>query len=181
VSFAQKPKSAVETRAVKPGGRGDRARGKLTDLDATLSVQQYIVRFDISVNDGLTMQVTKPLARLGNGPSACRVGVRREQPDLHGNTRNLVFLQSVVFDYVGQSTTFHIFHYNPKFVVLDQIRIEEVHDIGVLRFLHNQDLVDDEFFAWLVREVHLLDSDLLSRGESLGDVNVPGSAVNSSK
>ena len=102
------------------------------------------------MNDRLTMQVAKSFARLGNGPSECGVGLRGEQTDLHRNARDLVFLQGVVFDYVGQSATFHIFHYNPKFVVLDQVRIEKVHDVRVLRFLHNQNLVDDKLLAWLV-------------------------------
>ena len=133
------------------------------------------------MNDGLTVQVPKSLARLGDGPVRCGVATRKETTDLHRNARDLVLLQGVVFDYVGQSTPFHVFHHNPKFVALDQIRIEEVHNVRVLRFLHNQDLVDDEFLAWLVREVHLLDSNLLSRGESLSDINVSGSAVNPSK
>ena len=122
----------------------------------------------------------KSLARLGNDSSG-RSDTRGEQTDFHRNARDLVFLHGVVFDYVGQSATFHVFHYNPKFVVFDQIRIEEVDNVRVLGFLHNQDLVDDEFFAWLIREVHLLDSDFLSRSESLGDVNVSGSTMNRSK
>jgi len=102
------------------------------------------------MNDGLTMQVTKSLTRLGNGSSEREVDVRGGQTDLHRDARNLVFLQGVIFDYVGQSATFHIFHNNPKFVVLDQVRIKKVNDVWVLGFLHNQDFVDNKFLAWLV-------------------------------
>lgn len=102
------------------------------------------------MNDGLTVQVAKSFARLENGSSERGVSVRREQTDLHRNARDLVFLQGIVFDYVGQSATFHIFHYNPKFIILDQVRFEKVHNVGVLGFLHDQDLVDDKFLARLV-------------------------------
>jgi len=133
------------------------------------------------MDNRLTVQVAKSFARLGNGPSECGVDLRGEQTDLHRNARDLVFLQGVVFDYVGQGATLHIFHYNPKFIVLDQVRIEKVHDVGVLRFLHNQDLVDDKFLARLVGEIHLLDGDLLSCGQSLGDINMSGSTTDQSK
>ena len=118
------------------------AMRKLIDLDATLSAQQHIVRFDASVSDGLTVQVAKSLARLGNNLSECGVGIRRAQADLYKNARDLVFLQCVVFD--CQSTTFHVFHYDPQLVVPDQIRIKEIRDVGALQFHRNQYLVDDD-------------------------------------
>lgn len=40
----------------------------------------------------------------------------------------------------------------------------------MLRLLHDENLIDDELLAGLVRQVHLLDSDLLACREGLGDV-----------
>ena len=74
----------------------------------------------------------------------------RTPSHLQTDTRNLVFLQSVVLDDVRQGAAFHVLHDDPKLVILHQVRLQEIDDIRVLGLFHNQDLVHDEFLAGLM-------------------------------
>lgn len=47
----------------------------------------------------------------------------------------------------------------------------------MLRFLHDQDLVNNELLARLGSQVHLLDGDLFAGGQSLRDEDVARSAA----
>ena len=87
-------------------------------------------------------------------------------------TRNLVLLESIIFDDVRQCASLHVLHDNPKFIALHEIRFQEVDNVGMLGFFHNEDFVDDEFLPRLVRQIHLLNSNLLACCESFGNIDM---------
>lgn len=60
VSLAQKPKSAV---GIVSNGKV-RGENERTDFDISYTIQQDIVTLDISMDNVLTMQVSKTFARL---------------------------------------------------------------------------------------------------------------------
>lgn len=64
--------------------------------------------------------------------------------------RNLIFFQRIVLYDICKGTALHVFHDDPEFIVLHEVRLEEVDNVGVLGFLHDEDLVHDQFLAWLV-------------------------------
>ena len=102
---------------------------------------------------------------------------RLSNTNLQAYTRYLILIQCIILNYIRQRTTLHILHHHPKpkFIALNQIRFQKVDNIRVLGFLHHQDLVDNKFLSWLMRQIHLFDRNFLARGKRFGDVNVSGS------
>lgn len=91
---------------------------------------------------------------------------------LEANTTYLILLQRIVLNYVRQRTSLHVLHHHPQIAALHEVRLQKVDNIRMLRLLHHQDLIDDKLLAGLGRQIHLLDGDLLARGECFGDVDV---------
>jgi hypothetical protein len=102
---------------------------------------------------------------------------RERSAYLVANTRNLLLFERITVDDIGESSTFHEFHDDPEFGTIDEERIEEIDNVGMLRFFHDQNFVDDELFARLMTEIHLLDGYFRSTCEYLGDEDGTGSAL----
>lgn len=71
---------------------------------------------------------------------------------------NLGLCHHVRRHHVCQRTAFHVFHDDPEFA-LDQEGVDEVDNVLVLGFAHDENLVDDELLFGLLGEVHLFDGD----------------------
>lgn len=56
--------------------------------------------------------------------------------------------------------------------------VKKIDNIRVLAFLHDENLVYDEFFPRLMRQIHFFDRDFPAGGECFGDVDVSGGARN---
>jgi hypothetical protein len=101
-----------------------------------------------------------------------------ETTHLERDTRDLILFHCIMLNNVRQRSSLHKLHHHPEIIALDEIRLEEVDNVRVLRLLHDQDLVHDQLLPWLVRQVHLLDRDLLARRECLSDEDLAGGTVN---
>lgn len=63
VNLAQKPKSAVDLLVQ---GGCEYGKSELTDFDFALGVEEDVVGFDITMDDGLTVEMAQAFARLTN-------------------------------------------------------------------------------------------------------------------
>lgn len=79
-------------------------------------------------------------------------------------------------DDIGKTASLHVFHAHPQ-IAANKERVHEVDDVLVLAISHDQDLVNDEVFLWLLFEVHLLDSDALVRSDFKCRVNATRSTL----
>jgi hypothetical protein len=82
---------------------------------------------------------------------------------------NLILLELVILNDVCQSPSLHELHNDPELSILDEKGLDEVNDVRVMRFLHDDDLVDDELLSRLLSEIHLFDRDLAAVVERFGD------------
>jgi len=133
------------------------------------------------MNDALRMKVSEAFASL---PITCRqktLLLFRTCTHFKRDTSDLIFLELIVLNDIRKCTTFHVLHDDPEFVAFDEIRLQEVDDVGMLRFLHDENFVDNEFFAWLVGQVHLLDGNLLARRKRLGYIHMPRRTTNTKR
>lgn len=83
----------------------------------------------------------------------------------------MILLERIAVDNVCQRASLHVLHDDPKLSALDEERVEEVDNVGMLALLHDEDLVDDELLPRLLAQVHLLDRDFRSVGEDACDVD----------
>jgi hypothetical protein len=112
------------------------------------------------MDDVLFMQMVKPSRRLlkkrvsylFDGPIGMMIYLETDSGDL-------LFGHVVVINDIGQGAAFHVFHDHPQVSILDQERVQKVDNVGMLRFFHDKDFIDDQFLAGLVSEIHLLDGD----------------------
>jgi len=82
----------------------------------------------------------------------------------------------IVVDDVRKRTALHKLHHDPK-LLLDEVAIVKVDNVGMGALAHDDDFVDDEILLWLVVEVHALDGDDLLGLLDLGDINRARRAV----
>jgi len=111
---------------------------QLTEFDIPVHAEEDIVAFYITMDDTVFVQVLQTLASLPRYRS------------------DLTFCHQISCDDVREGASFHVFHNNPK-IVLVQERVDIIDDIGMSRGAHDEDLVDDQVLLWLSLEVHLLD------------------------
>jgi hypothetical protein len=153
---AQKPKSAARRIETKVSSAFDRKRRvtarRLTKLDVSLQTKKDVVRFDVAMDDSLLMEVLESLECLPRHSS------------------NLSLAHDVARDDVGERSTLHVLHHNPK-VALEQERVDIVDNIAMPRLLHDEDLVDDEILLGLLLKVHLLDGDREVGADLVGRVD----------
>ena len=70
--------------------------------------------------------------RCSRPAQVCAVSIARcERADLAADARNLVLLERVIVDDVGQGTALHVVHDDPEFGLLDEVRVAIVDDVGV--------------------------------------------------
>jgi hypothetical protein len=129
------------------------------------SVQKYIIRLDISMNNLSRMKMRQALKCLQKKAPIKNHSPSRKYTNLITYSRNLDLRNSIIINNIRQRPTFHELHNNPQ-LSLDQKRVQVIHNIRMLRLLHDQDLIHNEFFARLVGKVHLLDGDCGGRAGS---------------
>lgn len=56
-------------------------------------------------------------------------------------------------------------------LLIDEVTVEVVDNVGILVFPHDKDLVDDEFLLGLLRQVHLFDGHFPTSGHLNSNVN----------
>src|SRR5689334_4967278 len=78
----------------------------------------------------------------GCGPYGCTSHIAHLETD----GADLFFADRVVINNISQRAAFHVLHDNPQFCRPDQERVEVVHNVWMLGFFHNKDLVHNELF-----------------------------------
>ena|SRR5258705_12687380 len=111
---------------------------KRTEFDISVHTEEDIVAFYITMDDTVFVQVLQTLTSLSRYRS------------------DLAFCHQIGCDDVREGASFHVFHNNPK-IVLVQERVDVIDDIGMSRGAHDEDFVYDQVLLWLSLEVHLFD------------------------
>lgn len=86
------------------------------------------------------------------------------------NGGDLALVHTRLGDHIGQRATRQVFHHNPQFLA-HQIAIQIIDHIRMLVLSHHQDLIDNQFFFRLLRQIHLLDSHFHAGGALNGRVH----------
>lgn len=111
----------------------------LTQFDLSIKTKQNVVRLDIPVNDPQVVKMMYALKRFA------------------ANGGYLGFGHHIGRHHIRERSSLHVLHHNPQFASREK-GINKVHDVLVLSFTHHQNFVDNEFLLWLLRQVHLLNS-----------------------
>jgi len=144
--------------------RSERKQGRSirTKFDISHHTQQDVVTLDIPVDDSMRVQMSQPLAGLSTDGSDLSLGHDVARHD------------------VGQTSSFHVLHDDPKISLVEE-RVDEVDDVGVVGGFHDEDFVDDEILLGLLLEVHLLDGDRVVGSNLVGGVDSSGCSVRRGK
>jgi hypothetical protein len=148
---AQNPKSAVR-RLHQMLAQPSVTSIPLTELDVTRHTQEDVIALDISMDHAVRVQMSQTLGSLS------------------ADGGNLTLSHDVASDNIGQTSTFHVLHNDPKIALVEE-RVDIVDDVGMSRRFHHQNLVDDEVLLWLLLEVHLFDRYRYVRTELIGGVD----------
>ena len=90
---------------------------------------------------------------------------------------NLILFKRVVLNNIGESTTLHVLHDDPELIAANKVRLQEVDNVRMLRLLHDENLVHNELYARLTRQIHFLDRDFLACCEHFCDIDMTRSTV----
>jgi len=99
-------------------------QGPLTELDVTRHTQEDVIALDISMNHAVRVQMSQTLSGLS------------------ADSSNLTLSHDVARDNIGQTSTFHVLHNDPKIALVKE-RVDVVDDVRMSRRFHHQNLVDD--------------------------------------
>ena len=89
---------------------------------------------------------------------------------LSRNCCDLALAHRVRRNDIREAPTLHVLHNHPE-LILVQERVDVVHDVGVTRSSHYENLVDDQVLLRLLVEIRLLDSDRQIAANLVGGVN----------
>lgn len=96
--------------------------------------------------------------------------------NLSADCGNLTLGHDVERDHIGQTTTLHVLHHNPK-IAADEETVHEVDNVLMPAVLHDQNFVDNQVFLWLLFQIHLFDGHAFVGGDLVGLVNTTGGSL----
>lgn len=96
--------------------------------------------------------------------------------DFAADGRNLAFGHNVECHNISETASFHVFHNNPEFAAT-KIAINEVDNIGMRAFLHDQDFVNNQILFRLLLKIHLLNSNQAIATSLIASVNTTRSTL----